>query len=218
MVFYSIKIKFDHIYLKLNYKFSILNYLAHAYLSFKQDEVLVGNFVGDYVKGKQWENLPYGIAKGVLLHREIDYFTDQHPEFIKCKRLFSAELGHYGMLFPDVVFDHFLANDSLHFTNDSLKEFSEYVYKTVESHIDVLPRDFSYTFWHIKSGNWLYSYRFKGSLENSLRGMVRRSQMDYPEMVPVEIFRKHYAELEQSYKAFFPELEAFVKELLLTSP
>lgn len=195
-----------------------MNYLAHAFLSFKQDEVLVGNFIGDYVKGKQWENLPYGIAKGVLLHREIDFYTDNHPEFIKCKRIFSQELRHYGMLFPDVIFDHFLANDVTRFDNDSLKEFSEYVYKTVEFHMEVLPRDFSYDFWRIKSGNWLYSYRFKGGIENALRGMVRTNGMDYPEMLPVEIFRDNYSIIEESYKVFFPDLESFVKNLLSNSP
>lgn len=195
-----------------------MNYLAHAFLSFNNDEVLVGNFVGDYVKGKQWQNLPYSIAKGVLLHREIDFFTDQHPEFIKCKRLFTKELRHYGMLFPDVIFDHFLANDAQRFSNESLKEFSERVYKIVEFHMDKLPRKFSYNFWRIKSGNWLYGYRFRGGIENALRGMVRTNCMNYPEMLPVEIFRENYYALEESYKVFFPELETFVKELLSNSP
>lgn len=191
-----------------------MNFLAHAYLSFQDDEILAGNFAGDFIKGKAWEKLPYNLAKGVLLHREIDYFTDTHPEFIYCKRMFSRELRHYSSLFPDLVFDHFLANDSSRFTNDSLKDFSERVYGAVELNMGYFPREFSFMFFRMKTGNWLYGYRFKGGIENSIRGMVRKANAPFDEMRPVEIFRENYPLLQESYRRFFPELESFVKELL----
>lgn len=195
-----------------------MNYLAHAYLSFNQEELLVGNFIGDFVKGKQWESYPLEMAKGILLHREIDYFTDRHPEFIKCKRLLSPHMGHYASLFPDLIFDHFLANDARYFSNDSLKEFSEKVYQSVELKIDHVPKDFSYIFWRIKSGNWLYTYRFRGGIENAIRGLVRRSNAPFEDTIAVDLFRKHAQEMEESYQIFFPELESFVKELLYNTP
>jgi len=30
-----------------------MNYLAHAYLSFDHEEILVGNLISDFVKGKK---------------------------------------------------------------------------------------------------------------------------------------------------------------------
>ena len=56
-----------------------MNYLAHAYLSFNQQEILVGNMISDFVKGKTKFNYPEGIQKGIALHRAIDEFTDTHP-------------------------------------------------------------------------------------------------------------------------------------------
>ncbi len=51
-----------------------MNYLAHAYLSFHDPEVLVGNMISDFVKGKKQYDYPDGIQKGIRLHRIIDLF------------------------------------------------------------------------------------------------------------------------------------------------
>ena len=56
-----------------------MNYLAHTFLSGDSDQVRIGNFIGDYVKGSDFNFYPEGIKKGIILHRHIDYFTDNHP-------------------------------------------------------------------------------------------------------------------------------------------
>ena len=56
----------------------VMNYLAHLYLSGESEKVIVGNFIGDYVKGKSFTDYPEQIAGGIKLHRSIDSFTDQH--------------------------------------------------------------------------------------------------------------------------------------------
>ena len=56
-----------------------MNFLAHAYLSFGQEEILVGNLVADFIKGKELRQFSEDIQIGILLHREIDSFTDTHP-------------------------------------------------------------------------------------------------------------------------------------------
>ena len=35
-----------------------MNYLAHLYLSGDSDEIKLGNFIGDYVKGNKYQNYP----------------------------------------------------------------------------------------------------------------------------------------------------------------
>ena len=56
-----------------------MNFLAHLYLSGEDDEVKLGNFIGDYVKGSKYLEYAEKIKKGILLHRKIDSFTDSHP-------------------------------------------------------------------------------------------------------------------------------------------
>ena len=66
-----------------------MNYLAHIYLSGTHMELRFGNFIADAVPGKQYAVYAKGVQKGILLHRAIDTFTDQHPLFRKhCKLLF----------------------------------------------------------------------------------------------------------------------------------
>ncbi len=72
-----------------------MNYLAHLYLSGDSEEVLTGNFIGDAVKGKQYLNYKEDVQKGILLHRQIDSFTDKHPLVRMCSQYFRPNYGRY---------------------------------------------------------------------------------------------------------------------------
>lgn len=78
-----------------------MNYLTHIYLSGENEKVLVGNFIGDYVKGKNFEKFPENIQCGILLHRQIDTFTDSHPKFIEAKRKLRDDFGLYSGIIVD---------------------------------------------------------------------------------------------------------------------
>ena len=56
-----------------------MNHLAHCFLSFGDEDVLLGNFIGDFVKGHDWQHYPELVQRGILLHRAIDSYTDNHP-------------------------------------------------------------------------------------------------------------------------------------------
>ena len=103
-----------------------MNLLAHAWLSFNQPDILVGNMISDYVKGKSKEAYPAEIQRGIMLHRAIDTFTDVHPSTIAAKQFFRPQYRLYAGAFVDVVYDHFLANDLLEFEDPaSLNEFAQ---------------------------------------------------------------------------------------------
>lgn len=52
-----------------------MNYLAHLYLAPDDDESLLGNLMGDFVKGPLDGRFSPGIAAGIRLHRHIDSFA-----------------------------------------------------------------------------------------------------------------------------------------------
>ncbi len=101
-----------------------MNYLAHAYLSFHNPDILAGNMISDFVKGKKQFDYPSIIQKGIRLHRDIDTFTDQHPSTKKGKEDFKPAVGSYSGAFMDVVYDHFLALDTDEFFENNLKKMS----------------------------------------------------------------------------------------------
>jgi len=191
----------------------MLNYLAHAYLSFGHKEILVGNLISDFVKGKKKFDYPAGIQKGIALHRAIDNFTDTHEETKKAKEFFRPSYRLYSAAFVDVVYDHFLATDNNEFTEASLRSFSESVYNTLDQYIQYLPIHFAGMFPYMKMQNWLFNYRTKRGTENSFLGVVRRARYLTESDEAAAVFEEHYFALQQCYQSFFPDLKFFAHNM-----
>ncbi|MCC6288529.1 MAG: DUF479 domain-containing protein [Chitinophagaceae bacterium] len=188
-----------------------MNYLAHAYLSFNHPEILVGNMISDFVKGKQKEIYPGDIRKGIMLHREIDGFTDAHPATAKAKAFFRAAYRLYAGAFVDIVYDHFLANDTTIFSEESLAAFSKQTYSTLDKYIRVLPTKFFAMLPYMKQHDWLFNYRYRWGIKNSFGGLVRRAQYMHDSSEAFSIFEENYTALQLCYAEFMPEIILFVK-------
>ena len=79
-----------------------MNYLAHIYLSGDNDLIKIGNFMADGIKGHEYEKFPEIIQKGILLHRQIDSFTDFHPVYRQSKHRLHNIYGHYSGVIMDM--------------------------------------------------------------------------------------------------------------------
>jgi acyl carrier protein phosphodiesterase len=191
-----------------------LNYLAHAYLSFNQPAILAGNLFSDFVKGKQVNQYPEEVQKGILLHRAIDSFTDEHAATREAKNIFKPHYRLYSAAFIDVSYDHFLANDWQQFTDDSLLEFSQQVYISLDKYRDVFPVPFKEMFPYMKQYNWLYNYRNRSGIERSFAGVVHRSQYLTDSQTAFKLFEDNYHKLQQYYADFFPALHQFALNTL----
>jgi acyl carrier protein phosphodiesterase len=180
-----------------------LNFLAHAYLSFSDPQILAGNMISDFVKGRSKFSYPERIQQGMTLHRAIDAFTDAHPATAEAKSFFRPHYRLYSGPIVDVLYDHFLANDVSLFTEQSLKTFSVGVYETLEQQVVHLPQNFVYLLPYMKSEDWLFNYRYEEGIARTLRGLVRRSAFMTEHQTAVALFQKHFKELEACYALFF---------------
>ncbi|MEQ1552875.1 MAG: ACP phosphodiesterase [Ferruginibacter sp.] len=187
-----------------------MNLLAHAYLSFNNTNVLVGNMISDYVKGKTQYNYPIPIQQGIQLHRAIDEFTDTHAVTIKLKQLFKPTYRLYAGAFVDVVYDYFLANDKNEFANSLvLKEFTQSTYKSLEKNIVHFPEKFAKTFTYMQLQDWLYNYKTTTGMQKSFNGLARRATYITETDTAFQIFLAEMDYIENEYKQFFPELKLF---------
>jgi acyl carrier protein phosphodiesterase len=186
-----------------------VNFLAHAYLSFGDPGLIVGNMVSDFVKGASQHAYPEEIRKGIRLHRAIDAYTDAHPATLEAKQVFRADYRLYATAFVDVVYDHFLASDTERFTDDSLSSFVDGVYRTLDAHEILLPQRFAAILPWMKSQNWLYNYRFTWGLEKSFGGLVRRARYLDDSLPAMRLFEAHHGHLLDCYRAFMPEVRSF---------
>lgn len=186
-----------------------MNYLAHAYLSFNHPQVLVGNLISDFVKGKKKWNYPPGVQSGIDLHRSIDAFTDTHSATKEAKMVFHSAYRLYSGAFVDIVYDHFLATDEQEFSETSLLEFSTRVYDTLEKNISVVPDSFAGMFLFMKKQNWLFHYRTIPGIEKSFGGLVRRAAYISESETACRLFESHYQLLRDCYRQFWKELKPF---------
>jgi acyl carrier protein phosphodiesterase len=187
-----------------------MNYLAHAYLSFNNPEILAGNMISDYVKGKKQFDYPPIVQKGIKLHRAIDNFTDTHAATQELKSFFRPQYRLYSGAFADVVYDHFLANDVQQFNTEAdLKTFASNTYNLLENFTDIFPLPFQKMFPFMKEYDWLYNYRYAWGIEKSFGGLVRRSAYLTESAIAFEIFNQHYASMQICYNNFFADLTKF---------
>jgi len=53
-----------------------MNFLAHLFLSFENEDHVIGNFIADSIQNREVRNYPAEIQEGIILHRKIDSFTE----------------------------------------------------------------------------------------------------------------------------------------------
>jgi acyl carrier protein phosphodiesterase len=190
-----------------------MNYLAHAYLSFGDPEILTGNLIGDHVKGKlALEKYPKNISRGIMLHRKIDSFTDDHPATKRAKLLFRETYGLYAGAVMDSLYDHFLANDPKHFASEKvLFDFSQETYVKVAQQAAHFPLSFEQYFPYMREQNWLYHYRTLQGMQRSLNGLHRRAKHMPPVDIAYNIFIGHYYQLAQCYYELMDDIVPYVK-------
>ncbi len=188
-----------------------MNYLAHAYLSFKDPEILVGNMISDFVKGRKKFDYPFRIQSGIMLHRIIDTYTDSHPATRKAKDFFRPDYRLYSGAFIDVIFDHFLALDNNEFSESSLYYFSKQVYLTLEKYKQWFPERFVFMFPNMSSHNWLFNYRTRWGMNKSFGGLVHRSAYMTESETAFHLFEKHYQPLQDCYRLFWHDAKPFIQ-------
>jgi acyl carrier protein phosphodiesterase len=199
---------------RTNCTFSRMNYLAHAYLSFGEPQILVGNMISDFVKGAQKSLYAASVQKGIVLHRAIDAFTDDHPVTARAKQVFRPAYRLYSGPIMDIVYDHFLATDETEFSDASLLRFTGDVYQTLEEETVHLPQAFLPAFTYMRMENWLYHYRTLNGIEKSLRGLIRRAAFISDSATAIALLHEHYDDLNNCYRDFFPAVKQFAKQKL----
>ena len=191
-----------------------MNYLAHAYLSFGQEEILVGNFIADFVKGKVMLDYPQSIRNGILLHREIDRFTDSHPLVRAGQSYLRPKFGHYSTVITDIFFDYFLGKNWGKFSDQSLENFIEETFQILERHSEQFPERFSKMFYWMRKDNWLLHYATLEGIQKSLTGLSNRTSFDSKmELAHLTLIERE-SEFELIFFAFFKDLETFTQSKL----
>lgn len=181
-----------------------MNYLAHAYLSFQDEEILLGNMISDFVKGSSKFSFSKAIQNGIALHRQIDTYTDAHSIIKLCKKVYHPVYRLYSGAFVDVTMDHFLAK-KLSLEIDFMA-FTQNVYSQLEPFESIFPLRFKKMFPSMKEHNWLFNYQYKWGIEKSFTGLANRAQYINDPAPASILFENNYLFLEQQFSLFWKDL------------
>jgi acyl carrier protein phosphodiesterase len=192
-----------------------MNYLAHIYLSGKEPQVILGNFMADSIKGNQYKNYPKQIQKGILLHRHIDSTTDAHPSFRNSTKRLHANYGHYSGIIVDIFYDHFLAKNWNDYETISLEEFTNKSYQLFKENHALLTPQTQYMLPYMVKNNWFYNYQYLEGIADTLTGMNRRTKnksgMDKATYELMEYYEAFEADFRVVFKTLMQRSEKFIK-------
>lgn len=189
-----------------------MNFLAHIYLSFGDDEITLGNFFADHIRGNKFKHFPDKIQKGILLHREIDTYTDAHPIAKQSSKRLHANYSHYSRVIVDIFYDHFLAKNWSEYSPVPLGTFVEGFYDLLETNFEILPLGTQRMMPYMVSDNWLYNYSNLDGISRVLNGMNRRTQNRSKMNFAIVDLEEHYSDFENEFTAFFKELITFSRQ------
>jgi len=102
-----------------------MNFLAHIFLSGNDNEIKIGNFIADALKGSTYKTYPEKIALGVVIHHAIDSFADTHKIYSIGKIPLQSKYGHYSGIVLDIFLTIFLLCTGKSFRSKILKHSVE---------------------------------------------------------------------------------------------
>ncbi len=188
-----------------------MNYLAHIYLSGESEEVILGNFIGDYVKGQQFLNYPKNVAKGIVLHRHIDSFTDSHPVVFECIVKLRPVFGKYAGIVIDIFLDHFLAVNWHNYSTEKLSTFTKRFHAVILANFFQLPSSVKIFVPFLIQHKRLQSYASIAGIEKTLRIMAKHTSLPAETETALQILEQEYEFFNDAFNRFFPDIIHFIE-------
>ncbi|MCK9411541.1 MAG: ACP phosphodiesterase [Prolixibacteraceae bacterium] len=188
-----------------------MNFLAHFYLSGDSDKIMLGNFIGDFVKGNKYRNYPEKVAYGICLHRSIDSFTDSHADVKACMQLLKPGYGRFSGVIVDIFFDHFLASNWGDYSTVTLRQFARHAHSIFISNFLMLPLRVKQFLPFLIQHKRLESYAQKENLFHVLEIMSKRTSLPSNSEYAMAMLHQEYELFEMHFSRFFVELTDWVE-------
>ena len=191
-----------------------MNFLAHIFLSFDHEDIMIGNFLADFVRNTTVKTFSDEVKRGVDLHRRIDTFTDTHPIVKQSTARMQQYHGKYAPVVVDVCYDYILANNWSKYSEEGLHSFCMKTYDILESRMETLPSKVQRFLPELIKRDWLSKY----GTEEGLRFTF--SKLDNRTKFPSEFFKatdhlfQHYGSFETEFNQFFPDLIGISKKFI----
>ncbi|TXY26671.1 DUF479 domain-containing protein [Vibrio mimicus] len=184
-----------------------MNFLAHLHIAHHCQSSLLGNLLGDFVKGDPTNQYPQNLVQGIRLHRWVDAYTDSHPVMKAAKHLFPSPQQRFAPIALDLFWDHCLVNTWSRWHAEPLAQFLTHAQQgiTAES-TQALPERFVRVNQAMWQGEWLESYAEFANIRFALSRMAQRSERMQPLVHSAAALEENYTELQALFDALYPDV------------
>lgn len=183
-----------------------MNFLAHILLSDHSPEVMIGNFIADFIKGNHYQHLPEGVIKGIKLHRAIDDFTDTHEIVKKDIKIFQPYFSRYSGIVVDIAYDFMLLHNWQKYTDLPKATFIQEFYQIIDQNMGLIPEQLVEVFPRMKGNNWLLNYGNWEGLQRTFDAMEQRINHKANLSTAVNVLKDNFEEINKDFNLFFPQL------------
>lgn len=195
-----------------------MNYLVHFLLAGDDEELRLGNLLGDFVKGRVERFDHRGVTErlrtGIQMHRTIDVFSDRHPAVHRSKRILAPEYGRLSGVIVDMFYDHVLARRWTEHHPRPLSDYTQDVYRTLRGNLHRLPAAVHPMVKSMSRGDWLRGYASECGIERALQGMARRRPVAAKIGAAGRMLSDHFERFSADFDEFLPDLRARCNEFL----
>jgi len=190
-----------------------MNFLFHMLLSGTDEHILIGNFMGDFVKGPLADRFPERIRLGVSLHRRIDSFAGRNELFQQSRLRLDRRYGLYRGVLVDLFYDHFLVKEWDLWSDEPLDCYLIRARAIIEGRKNELPERMQPLVPYIFD-ELLPSYGEVGGIGRALERMSKRMKRANPLAGgELELLRNSDG-LQSDFHGFLPLARSFAKELI----
>lgn len=194
-----------------------MNFLFHMLLSGNDDQILIGNFMGDFVKGPLTDRFPERIRQGLTLHRRIDSFAGTNDLFQCSRRRLDPHYGLYRSVLIDLFYDHFLVKEWQQWSDEPLDRYLARTRSVIEGQIAELPERLQ-KFVPVIFEELLPSYGEVNGIGIALERMSRRVTRSNPLKGAEAELLRHYSDLRADFIEFMPLVCQFSAEFIAAIP
>lgn len=192
-----------------------MNYLAHCFLAQKDGQSLMGNLLGDFIKGADLKSQPERVLLGLKNHQAVDRFTDQHPALIPFKQTLSQARRRFSGIIADVVFDYFLTKHWEKFTDQDKDEFIEHCYAEILSVQPLMHDSMRRAMRFMVNDDGLRFNQTLSGVGQTLDRLSRRIRFENQLQGAIVEVEANYAAYEAGFLVLFPDLKEHIQQLAI---
>lgn len=193
-----------------------MNFLFHLHLSGNDPDILTGNLMGDFVKGRIGDEYPADLRSGIMLHRRIDSFAQTHPLFRLSKSRIDPSYGLWRGVLVDLFYDHFLATDWQEWSDIPFETYLQQARVMVDGNSRYLP-DRMQPLLPVIFDELLPSYCEVQGIGRALVRMSARVTRSNPLAGGEAELVRNYAGLHEDFRQFMPCVQDFVQTFFVSN-